>query len=85
VVFGSKTELIDKMLGCLAAADMKLVYWREIIDGHGIDRLAERLDPAANRGRCRLIQQLCPVYEARRDRSSPFERERVLLMRRDTR
>jgi hypothetical protein len=47
---GGDTELIDEMFGCLAAAGMKLVYRREIIDGHRIDRLAERLDPAADRG-----------------------------------
>jgi hypothetical protein len=47
---GGDTELIDEMFGCLAAAGMKLVDRREIIDGYGIDRLAERLDPAADRG-----------------------------------
>jgi hypothetical protein len=29
---GGDTELIDEMFGCLAAAGMKLVYRREIID-----------------------------------------------------
>ncbi len=103
---GRDTELIDEMFGCLAAAGMKLVYGPEIIDGHRIDRLAERLDPAADRGNqiamrvvrgdvllsghwtsrigellkhkihCTLIRQLYAVYAARRDRLSPFERER---------
>jgi len=47
---GGDTELIDEMFGCLAAAGMKLVYGPEIVDGHRIDRPAERLDPAADRG-----------------------------------
>ena len=47
--FGSEVELTKKIFGRLTATDMELIYRREIVDGHGIDRLTKRLDATADR------------------------------------
>jgi hypothetical protein len=47
--FRSEVELTKEIFGRLSAADMILINRSKIIDGYGIDRLAESLDATADR------------------------------------
>jgi len=49
MLFGREIELTEKIFGCLAATDMKLIDGSKIVDRDGVDRLAERFDAAADR------------------------------------
>ena len=44
----TKPELVEKVLGCLAPADMELIDRGKIVDSCGARRLAKRGEPISN-------------------------------------
>ena len=69
MLFAREFELIEKMLGRLAAANMKLVDGCQVIYRHGIDRFAELFNSATDcRGQVAMRVVSCDFLLSRHHR-----------------